>query len=137
MGILDHLVFAGLVPRERIPAMISAMDILVHTSLREGLARALPQALAMGRPCVSFALDGAPEVVVDGETGFLVPVGDVAGLATAICRLLQDGELRTRMGEAGRRLVTTLFPAEKMVADTAAVYAELVRRKLGERRVRL
>jgi glycosyltransferase involved in cell wall biosynthesis len=129
-GVLDHLVFAGLVPRERIPSMISAMDILVHTSLREGLARALPQAMAMGKPCVSFALDGAPEVVMDGETGYLVTPGDVIGLSNAILRLLEDGDLRRRMGEAGRRLVAARFPAEKMVADTAAVYSNLVRRKL-------
>jgi glycosyltransferase involved in cell wall biosynthesis len=128
MGILDHLVFAGLVPRERIPSMISAMDMLVHTSLREGLARALPQAMAMGRPCVSFALDGAPEVVIDGETGYLVRPGDTAGLSEAILRLLENGDLRRRMGEAGRRLVAARFPVEKMVSDTAAVYAALLRR---------
>jgi glycosyltransferase involved in cell wall biosynthesis len=130
LGVLDHLVFAGLVPREVIPSMISAMDLLVHTSLREGLARALPQAMAMGKPCVSFALDGAPEVVIDGETGYLVRPGDTAGLSAAMLRLLEDGELRRRMGEAGRRLVVDIFPAEKMVAATAAVYSDLVRRKL-------
>ncbi|MBK9528859.1 MAG: glycosyltransferase [Acidobacteria bacterium] len=59
-GILDNFVFAGLIPRERIPEMISAMDVVVHTSLREGLARVLPQSLAMGKPCVSFDIDGAP-----------------------------------------------------------------------------
>jgi hypothetical protein len=47
--------------------MISAMDVLVHTSLREGIARMLPQALTMGKPCVSFDLDGAPEVVIPGQ----------------------------------------------------------------------
>lgn len=133
MGILGHLAFAGLVPRERIPSMISAMDILVHTSLREGLARALPQAMAMGKPCVSFALDGAPEVVIDGQTGYLVQPGDINGLGSAILRLLTDRDLRQRMGDAGRRLVATLFPAEKMVADTASVYSDLVQRKLQMR----
>ena len=64
LGILDNFVFAGLIPRERIPQMLAAMDVLVHTSLREGLARVLPQALAMGKPCVSFDIDGAPEVVL-------------------------------------------------------------------------
>jgi glycosyltransferase involved in cell wall biosynthesis len=130
LGVLDHLVFAGLVPRELIPSTISAMDLLVHTSLREGLARALPQAMAMGKPCISFALDGAPEVVVDGETGYLVRPGDTAALSAAILRLLEDGVLRRRLGEAGRRLVVDIFPAEKMVADTAAVYADLARQKL-------
>jgi glycosyltransferase involved in cell wall biosynthesis len=71
-GFLGNVVLAGLIPRERIPEMISAMGTVVHTSLREGLARVLPQALARGKPCVSFDIDGAPEVVIDGETGYLV-----------------------------------------------------------------
>jgi len=128
-GVLDSIVFAGLVPRERIPSMLSAMDLVVHTSLREGLARVLPQALAMGKPCVSFALDGAPEVVIDGETGFLVEAGDSAGLAEAIARLLADPEMRVRMGAAGRRLVDPAFRAETMVAAIATLYDDLLERR--------
>ena len=129
MGVLDHLVFAGLVPRERIPETISAMDVLVHTSLREGLARALPQALAMGKPCVALDLDGAPEVVIPGNTGYLVRPGDASGLAAAVVRLLRDPEARRQMGERGRRLVESRFSVEKMVGDTAAVYAALLERR--------
>jgi glycosyltransferase involved in cell wall biosynthesis len=125
-GILENLVFAGLTARERIPDMLSAMDVLVHTSLREGLARVLPQALAMGKPCVSFDLDGAPEVVLPGQTGFLVKPGDTAGLSDAISRLISDPELRARMGAAGRRLVDPAFRAETMVEKTAAVYIALM-----------
>jgi glycosyltransferase involved in cell wall biosynthesis len=128
-GILDNVVFAGLIPRERIPEMLSAMDVLVHTSLREGLARVLPQALAMGVPCVAFDLDGAPEVVIDGETGLLVRPGDDAGIADAIVRLLQDPELRARMGAAGRRLVDPRWRVEPMVDQIAQLYLDLVARK--------
>lgn len=128
LGILDNFVFAGLIPRERIPEMIAAMDVLVHTSLREGLARALPQALAMGKPCVSFDIDGAPEVVIPNETGFLVKPGDDAGLARAISELLSDPELRRRMGEAGRRRVDPAFRAETMVEQIAAQYTTLIHR---------
>lgn len=127
-GILQHFVFAGLVDRERIPEMLSAMDVLVHTSLREGLARVLPQALAMGKPCVSFDLDGAPEVVIPGQTGYLVRPGDAEGLAEAITRLLADPALRRRMGEAGRRRVDPAFRAETMVQEIAAVYRTLLDR---------
>lgn len=127
-GILDNLVFAGLVPRERIPQMIGAMDVLVHTSLREGLARALPQALAAGKPCVAYDLDGAPEVVIPGRTGFLVKPGDSAGLADAVTQLLSDGAMRSRMGQAGRNLVDPAFRAETMVEKTAALYASLLKR---------
>lgn len=130
-GILDNFVFAGLIDRERIPEVLSAMDVLVHTSLREGLARALPQALAMGKPCVSFDIDGAPEVVIEGETGYIVRPGDAGGLADAISRLLADPELRARMGEAGRRRVDPAFRAETMVEEISAVYRMLIDRHAG------
>lgn len=129
LGILDNFVFAGLIPRERIPQMLSAMDVLVHTSLREGLARVLPQALAMGKPCVSFDIDGAPEVVLPEQTGYLVAPGDSAGLAAAVARLLADSQLRARMGEAGRKLVDPAFRAETMVQQIAAVYEKLLEKQ--------
>lgn len=128
-GFLDNIVFAGLIPRERIPEMLSAMDVLVHTSLREGLARVLPQALAMGKPCVSFEIDGAPEVVIPEETGLLVKPGDADGLAAAINRLLADPTLRARMGQNGRRRVDPAFRAETMAAQIADVYRDLLQRK--------
>jgi glycosyltransferase involved in cell wall biosynthesis len=124
-GILDNFVFAGLIQRERIPEMLAAMDVVVHTSLREGLARVLPQALAMGKPCVSFDLDGAPEVVLDGKTGYLVRVYDYQTLADRICTLLADPALRAAMGANGRRHVDPTWRAETMVAGTADVYRRL------------
>jgi len=127
-GILDNFVFAGLIPRERIPEMIAPMDVVVHTSLREGLARVLPQALAMGKPCVSFDIDGAPEVVIPGETGYLVKPGDDRELANAISALLDDPHLRARMGEAGRHRVDPAFRAETMVEQIASVYKMLLSR---------
>lgn len=134
-GFLENIVFAGLIPRERIPQMLSAMDVLVHTSLREGLARVLPQALAMGKPCVSFDIDGAPEVVIPEETGFLVKPGDSRGLAQSIQRLLAEPELRKRMGENGRRRVDPAFRAETMACAIAGVYRDLLRRRLSSDRL--
>jgi len=125
-GILDNFVFAGLVDRTRIPEMISAMDVVVHTSLREGLARVLPQALAMGKPCISFDIDGAPEVVISGKTGYLVEAFDSKDLADRIVHLLQDADLRRTFGENGRRHVDPNFRAEKMVADISDVYQMLL-----------
>ncbi len=127
-GILENFVFAGLIDRERIPEMLSAMDVVVHTSLREGLARVLPQALAMGKPCVSFDIDGAPEVVIPEKTGYLVNPNDSAGLADAIAILINDPQLRARMGAAGRRQVDPAFRAETMVRQIAEVYEMLVER---------
>ena len=128
LGILENFVFAGLIQRERIPEMLSAMDIVVHTSLREGLARVLPQALAMEKPCVSFDIDGAPEVVIPGETGYLVQPGDSAGLAESITRLLSDPALRREMGIKGRAHVDPAFRAETMVRDIARIYEMLADR---------
>jgi glycosyltransferase involved in cell wall biosynthesis len=136
LGVAGNVVFAGLVDRERIPEMLAAMDVLVHTSLREGLARVLPQALAMGRPCVAVDLDGAPEVVVPGRTGYLVRAGDAAGLADAVNRLLDDSELRSRMGHEGRRLVDPAFREETMVAQIADLYESLLSRPRSGSRLR-
>jgi len=130
-GILENFVFAGLVPRERIPDMIGAMDVVAHTSLREGLARVLPQALAMGKPCVSFDLDGAPEVVRPGQTGYLVPAGDATMLAARAIDLVRDPALRARLGDNGRRLVDPMFRAEKMVEDIVVVYGAMLSRHAG------
>ncbi|MDQ3062477.1 MAG: glycosyltransferase family 4 protein [Acidobacteriota bacterium] len=127
-GILENFVFAGLIPRERIPEMISAMDVVVHTSLREGLARVLPQSLAMGKPCVSFDIDGAPEVVINDKTGYLVETYDNEGLSESISRLLKDPELRKKMGENGRRHVDPAFRTETMVKEIAEVYKMLLDR---------
>lgn len=131
-GILENFVFAGLIDRERIPEMISAMDVVVHTSLREGLARVLPQSLAMGKPCVAFDIDGAREVVIDGKTGYLVKAFDSTTLAERVSQLLADSDLRKEFGENGRRHVDPNFRTEKMVADISDVYQML----LGQNRER-
>jgi glycosyltransferase involved in cell wall biosynthesis len=126
MGIGERVIFAGLVERERIPEMLAAMDVLVHTALYEGLPRVLVQALAMGRPCVAFDADGAREVVVPGETGFLIRPGDTEGFAAAVDRLLADAPLREQMGQAGRKLVDPAFRDETMVQQIAGVYESLL-----------
>ncbi len=126
MGLRDRVVFTGIVPPDEIPELIAAMDVLVHASLREGLARTLPQALAVGRPVVSFDVDGAREVVFDDKTGYLVPAKDVDGLTAALERLLADAALRQRLGAEGRRLVDPTFRKETMVERIVELYDELL-----------
>jgi glycosyltransferase involved in cell wall biosynthesis len=125
MGLRDRFVFAGLVPPREIPRYVASMDVLVHLSLREGLPRALPQALACGKPVVAFDVDGAREVCLDGQTGFLVKAGDVSGLASAVIRLLQDKGLADRMGGQGRELVRERFPEARMVQQLDELYRRL------------
>jgi len=125
LGIKERIIFAGLVAQDEIPQLLAVMDIVVHTSLREGLARVLPQALACGKPVVSFDIDGASEVVKEGETGHLVPAEDSERLAKAIIDLLGNKERARNMGEAGKRLVDPAFRVEVMVDKIAEVYEEL------------
>jgi len=131
LGIAERVTFAGLVAPERIPAMIGAMDLVVHCSLREGLARVLPQALIAGRPVISYDVDGAREVVLDGVTGRLLPVGVVDELAEAIVALARDPDLRERMGAAGRRRCLDPFRTETMVRRLADLYRDLAERRRG------
>jgi glycosyltransferase involved in cell wall biosynthesis len=125
LGLRRHFVFVGLVPPGEIPRYVALMDVLVHLSLREGLPRALPQALACRKPVVAFDVDGAREVCVDGETGFLLGVGDVNGLAAAVIRLLQDKALAHRMGVRGMELVKERFSDVRMVRQLDELYRRL------------
>ena len=125
MSMRNNFVFAGLVPPAEIPRYVACMDVLVHLSLREGLPRALPQALACGKPVVAFDVDGAREVCLDGVTGFLLRAEDVNGLATAVIRLLQDKQLAYRMGERGRGLVRERFSEDRMVHQLDELYRRL------------
>lgn len=124
LGVSTRVTFAGLVAPDRIPGMIKAMDVLVHASLREGLARVLPQALLSGCPVISYDVDGAREVVRNGETGFLVPAGSVDGLAEAMRTALGDMPAARAMAEKGRELFTSQFQAETMVQRIVEVYEE-------------
>jgi glycosyltransferase involved in cell wall biosynthesis len=128
IGIRERTVFAGLVAPENVPAHIQAMDVVVHTSLREGLARVLPQAGAVGKPVVTFDMDGAPEVIRNGQSGYLVPPGDTAAVARRTLELLGDAERRRAFGEAGRTFAAANFGVDQMVERINAVYAGLIAR---------
>jgi glycosyltransferase involved in cell wall biosynthesis len=128
LGMADCFRFVGLVPPERVPEYLGAMDLLVHCSLREGLARALPQALISGIPAVSFDIDGAREVVIDRVTGRLLPPRDIAGLAAAIGELALRADLRAAWGAEGRRRFTDVFRHQTMTARIRELYLQLLAR---------
>ena len=129
LGLEKHFVFTGLVPPGEVPSLIGAMDALVHTSLREGLARALPQALIAGRPVISYDIDGAREVAIDHETGFLVPPGNIPLLAQRIAQLAADGQARQRMGQTGKQRFTDQFRHQTMTRRIRETYAQVLRSK--------
>lgn len=130
LGLQERVVFTGLVPPERVASLVGVMDVLVHLSLREGLARALPQAMAVGRPVVAYDADGAGEVCRDGETGFLVKPGDLNTLGDRLCRLAAEPELRARLGAHGRQFVRERFGVERMVEELYQLYQRLAAQRL-------
>src|SRR5438034_3075724 len=103
------------------------MDIVVHLSAREGLARALPQALAAAKPVIAYDRDGAKEVCLNNETGFLVPQGDLSLLRERLLDLVRDPALRDRLGKLGRQFVRERFSETRMVDELHGLYLRLAR----------
>ncbi len=124
-GIGHAIRFTGLVPPDRIPGLLNAVDAVVHPSLREGLARVLPQALLVGRPVISYDVDGAREVVLP-ETGILLKTKDFDGLKAGILKLAADPALRRSMGEEGRRRFAHQFRQETMTDQLRLLYERLL-----------
>lgn len=125
-GLTDHFQFTGLVPPQRIPELLAATDLVVHTSFREGLARVLPQALLAGRPVISYDVDGAREVVRNDETGYLVAPGDVEALAIRILELAASPELRTKLAATGREECRSRFDHREMTGQVRALYQRVL-----------
>jgi glycosyltransferase involved in cell wall biosynthesis len=125
LGLEKNFIFAGLVSPVEIPDYVGAMDVLTHLSRREGLARALPQAMAAGRPVVAYDCDGANEVCFSGRTGFLIPAGDVAALAGRLAQLAGDAALRGQLGARGREFARENFAVQTMVEKIYTLYRDL------------
>ncbi len=126
LGLLPgrQVVFAG--SRADAAPVVAALDVLVLASEREHFGRVLIEAMAGGRPVVATAAGGVPEIVVDGETGLLVPPGDPEAMADAIGRVLADAALAGRLGKAGRRRAEACFSLEEHARAIEAVYREVV-----------
>lgn len=125
LGLRHAFQFVGLVPPGRIPELLGAMDAIVHPSLREGLARVLPQGLLTGRPVISYDVDGAREVVLP-ETGVLLPPRDLPGLQAAILRLAAAPGLREALGREGRARFAHQFRHETMTTQLRSLYGRLL-----------
>jgi glycosyltransferase involved in cell wall biosynthesis len=125
LGLAEQIKFTGLLPPSQIPLAIHSSDILVHCSLREGLARALPQAMLCAKPAVSFDVDGAREVVNE-NTGRLIEPKNVEQLTAACAELIADKDLRERLGSAGRESVKEKFAPDTMVDTIESTYKKLL-----------
>jgi glycosyltransferase involved in cell wall biosynthesis len=128
LELADRIKFTGLLPPSQIPLAIQSSDVLVHCSLREGLARTLPQAMLCARPAISFDVDGAREVVNE-KTGRLVEPKNVEQLISACAELIKDESLRKRLGEQGRESVKEKFAPDTMVDIIEEVYRKLLAKK--------
>ena len=114
LGLTDRFIFAGLVPPGEVCRYTALMDVLAHLSLREGLPRSAVQGLAAGAPVVAYPLDGTPEVVLNGKTGFLCEPENCRQVADRISELLLDADLRHRLGQQGQELVRERFSWQRM-----------------------
>jgi glycosyltransferase involved in cell wall biosynthesis len=120
--------FVGLVPPERVPAYLGAMDVVLMTSLWEGLPRVAVQASLCARPVVAFDAPGVREVLVDGVSGRVATRGDARAMAEMACGLLALPDRGRAMGLEARRRNADEFRWEKMVAELDALYAALAGR---------
>jgi glycosyltransferase involved in cell wall biosynthesis len=114
----------GWVPHDELLRLYERAAVVVCPSLREGFGIACGEAMAHGRPVVASAVGGLRDLVVDGETGLLVPPGDVAALRAALERLLRDADLRRRLGAAGRMRISEHFSWERAVSLTVTAYED-------------
>src|SRR5687768_7302708 len=115
MNLRDRFILTGLVPPTEIPQLTGAMDVLVHPSRREGLARAIVQGQLAGAPAIAYDIDGNREGLIEGETGFMIPPFDARRLAGHLSELLDDAEKRRAMGASGRAFALGRFDAKVMV----------------------
>jgi glycosyltransferase involved in cell wall biosynthesis len=125
LGVGDRVHLPG--HREDARLLLDAADVFALPSRHEGMPLVLLEAMDAGLPVVATRVIGSEEVVVDGETGFLVAPEDPAALAAALTRLLGDARLRQRFGAAGRRRFRERFTSERMATATAEVYAHHLR----------
>lgn len=119
--------------RDDIPTLMAAADVVTLTSRWEGLPYTLLEAGASGRPAVATTVNGVPEIIVEGETGLLVPAGEPARMAERVQGLLNDPAGAARMGAAARRRVQEHFTAERMAERTMSIYERVLARRRPDR----
>ena len=117
----------GFVPNAELGPYYRRAAVVAVPSRREGYGVVCAEAMAHGRPVVASAVGGLLDLVAHGETGLLVPPGDAKGLREALTWLLSDGDLRRRMGEAGRARARERLSWERATAETLRAYEDALR----------
>ncbi len=124
LGLNAVVHFVGFQPH--VFPFLAALDAYVHPALMEGFGIAVLEAMAMGKPVLATRVGGLPEIVLEGETGYLIPPGDAPALANMIVVLLRDPALRHRLGARGRSRVLTVFTLEALLRRLTELYQRLV-----------
>src|SRR5688572_694373 len=120
-----HIIVTGYISPSGLPTHYSLIDAFVHPSLRDGMPNAVLEAMACGKPVITTPVGGMLDVVKDGENGIFVPVNDADALAKAISDVLNNGELRHRLGNAARQTIIDYFPLQKELDANLDVYRRL------------
>jgi hypothetical protein len=121
LGLADTVTVTGFLPNPF--SVVASLDVLVHAAHRDPFPLALLEAMALGRPIVATAVGGIPEMLVDGESGLLVPAGDAAALAHGVVSLLRDEGRRAALGAAAYHRLTTEFTLERFAAGMFGAFA--------------
>ena len=124
-GIVDHIVFAGY--RDDISRITQGSDVLAILSILEAQSRTAPQGFASGTPVLAHRVGGVPELVRDGETGWLVGIGDTPGTADALCRILDGPEAAREITIRARRFAEQHLRMKAKLADMMTVYEQAIR----------
>jgi glycosyltransferase involved in cell wall biosynthesis len=128
-GMADRVVFTGALDADALAVAVGIGDVAVSTSDYEGFGLTSAEAMAAGLPVVATAVGGVPDVVVDGETGVLVPVDDAVALAGALSRLASDTAARAAFGAAGQARAAAHFSTAAFVEAFGTLYAQVARRR--------
>lgn len=129
LKISDNALFIGEIPYNKIPSCFKACDIFVLPSIYEGTARVLEEASAAGKPIVTTNVSGAEDVIINGKTGFIVPINDSENLAEKIIYLLKNRELAKKMGKEGQKHVMDNYDQEKNLPVLIKMWEETARHK--------
>jgi glycosyltransferase involved in cell wall biosynthesis len=127
LGITGRMVFWG--HQDCVKKLMEQMDILVLPSYGEGFPLVLLEAMSIGLPVIASRVAGIPEMIVDGETGILIPPGNIEVIGDEIKRLMSNPSLRKSLGEKGRERVLKEFPKGKMLGQVRELYASIINEK--------
>ena len=132
LGVSDHVEFAGKKPQSDIRDYLSVADLLLLPSLTESFGLVALEAMACEVPVIATRVGGIPELVEEGETGYLFDVGDCEGMADAAISILRDPGLHKRMGERGREVAVLRFANENIIPQYEALYRKVIRQKAND-----